>query len=223
MSAAITLRRELLEVTATKIASTSLQPDSLWPLTEFTHQKIKHGVFEHVENLNLNPNTTAIMQYWSSLQDRYQPRLCLDRTSLSQNHAESLPLNWTVVTISITEDKSTLFLSRQRDSTAPLVFCVPFERHNRKDEGHEDQYSYEEAMAELTQIIKESDATTNDASELAAQGDPEVVSQWWSRRRGLDRRLRELLDNIEFCWLGAFKVCGNRSGGCISCLPSSAS
>ena len=29
---------------------------------------------------------------------------------------------------------------------------------------------------------------------------------WWDSRKQLDQRMKDLVENIEFCWLGAFKV-----------------
>ncbi|KAJ3513288.1 hypothetical protein NMY22_g15087 [Coprinellus aureogranulatus] len=37
-------------------------------------------------------------------------------------------------------------------------------------------------------------------------GQRAMVGWWWKGRHALDLRLKELLENIEFCWLGAFKT-----------------
>jgi separase len=43
------------------------------------------------------------------------------------------------------------------------------------------------------------------ATQIANQS-KSIRSEWWAERSALDERLKILLENIEFCWLGAFKV-----------------
>jgi separase len=142
--------------------------------------------------------------YWKAVRDRYHSNQALD-TFLSASHIDKLPANWTVVNISITEDKSTMFFSRQRPDREPLLFCVPLERHGRKDESAEEQFLFEDAMRQLEDILQESDQSAKDAKEVPSDN-RDAKSAWWAKRVALDKRMRDLLDNIEFCWLGAFKV-----------------
>jgi separase len=142
--------------------------------------------------------------YWKSVRDRYHSSHGLGKP-VSTSQVDLLPANWTVINISMTEDKSTMFFSRQRPNSEPLLFCVPLERHGRKDENVEEQFLFDDAMHQLEDILRESDQSAKDAKEVPPE-DRDAKAAWWAKRVALDKRLRDLLDNIEFCWLGAFKV-----------------
>lgn len=150
----------------------------------------------------------AVVAYWKSLQKRYQAKL-LDEEALRASQTRSLPANWTIVHIALAEDKSTLLLSRQEcgdTSEDPLLFCVPL--NGRRDNGagdEEEHLSFEDAMAEFNEIIRLSNENTKAAVHVRPD-DEEARASWWKDRNALDVRLKELLENIEFCWLGAFKV-----------------
>jgi separase len=151
---------------------------------------------------------TAVVAYWKSVQERYQAKL-LDEGSLRESQTRSLPTNWTIAHIALADDKSTLLLSRQEcGDTAedPLLFCVPL--NGRRDNGagdEEEHLSFEDAMAEFDEIIRLSNENTKAAVHVRPD-DEEARASWWKDRNTLDVRLKELLENIEFCWLGAFKV-----------------
>ena len=62
-----------------------------------------------------------------------------------------------------------------------------------------------DAVGELREIIRQSDQGTREAANVN-KDDRKERAAWWANRSALDKRLKELLENIEFCWLGAFKV-----------------
>jgi separase len=63
----------------------------------------------------------------------------------------------------------------------------------------------QEALTELFEIVRLSDEGTRNAKHVK-KDDPAARAAWWKERVALDTRLKTLLENIEFCWLGAFKV-----------------
>lgn len=63
----------------------------------------------------------------------------------------------------------------------------------------------EDALHELREIVRLSDEGTRRAVHVKSD-DPQARADWWAERAALDKRLQALLENIEFCWLGAFKV-----------------
>jgi separase len=113
------------------------------------------------------------------------------------------PPHWTVVHISLTPDKNTLFISRQNVSSGPLMFCVPLKGRRESDE--DEHLTFDDAVKELAEIIRLSDLGTRNAVNVR-NDDPQARAAWWAERNTLDKRMQELLENIEFCWLGAFKV-----------------
>ncbi|KAG1736182.1 hypothetical protein EDB19DRAFT_1896102 [Suillus lakei] len=69
--------------------------------------------------------------------------------------------HWTVVHISLTPDKSTLFISRQNESSKPLMFCVPLKGRREPDE--DEHLTFDDAVKELAEIIRSSDQGTRNA------------------------------------------------------------
>ena len=151
----------------------------------------------------------VVETYWDSIRTKYQSQI-LDFSTLSSSRTAGLPANWTIITISVTHDNGTLFISRQEGGTKPtdpLIFCVPL--NGRRDEGNgeddDTQLSFEHAMDELQDIVRSSDESTKAAINIKPD-DEEAKSNWWKQRGQLDVRMKELMENIEYCWLGAFKV-----------------
>ena len=97
-----------------------------------------------------------------------------------------------------------MFVARQRPKQNALVFCVPLKESRREDES-EEHLTVQDALNELKEIVRLNDETTKQAVHVKTQ-DREARASWWAQRTELDKRLQELLENIEFCWLGAFKV-----------------
>ena len=146
---------------------------------------------------------SGLRQYWEVVLARHSSNSFTTQNT-SPPGLESLPEKWAIVHIGITEDKCTLLISRQRAKREPLVFCVPLK--GRRESEDDEQFSYEDAIGELKDIIQSSDEGTRLAVHIKAD-DKEAKSSWWTERKRLDQRLKSLLSNIEFCWLGAFKVC----------------
>ncbi|KAF8878729.1 peptidase family C50-domain-containing protein [Infundibulicybe gibba] len=211
-STAITLRREILEAIHHKFPSSPLVNDLHWPqvLPDGTAlpPRILSGPGDSPEMAgSYEAEEKQLKDYWSFIQDRYRAQ-GTDTLSLSTSNMASLPRNWTIIHINVTDDKGALFITRQQGGDvehAPLVFCVPLK--GRRDNGSgedEDQLTFEDALDELKDIIRLSDEGTKAAIHI--KNDPAARTQWWKTRTQLDIRLRELLENVEFCWLGAFKT-----------------
>lgn len=144
-------------------------------------------------------------KYWENIRDRYHTQ-SLDLTNLSVSQSDRLPKNWTVISINVTEDKSTMFITRQVTQEEPLIFCLPL--RGRRETEEDEHLSFDDALKELKDIIALSNQGTRQAIHVK-NDDPEARAAWWKERITLDKRLQELLENVEFCWLGAFKVCSS--------------
>ncbi|KAJ9092673.1 hypothetical protein QFC21_006738 [Naganishia friedmannii] len=123
--------------------------------------------------------------------------------------SEQLPDGWCVVTINLTEDQNTLFISRQQAARDPIVFALALNRQGKKEED-EEGFTFETAIGELRDIIQSSDDTAKNAKHIDTR---EGRLEWWNTRKALDKRLESLLKEIEFSWLGAFKTILNRVDG----------
>lgn len=155
-----------------------------------------------------DPDEASLKEYWNSIRTRYLKHT-LDIPSLSASQMIGLPLNWTIINISITEDKSMLFVTRQEGGEnlrEPLIFCIPLKgrRDNGSGEEEEENLTFDDALEEFHNIVRLSDEGTKAATHI--KDDQEARATWWKQRGELNMRMRELLENIEFCWLGAFKV-----------------
>lgn len=152
-------------------------------------------------------DAASLKEYWESVQARYLAQT-LDAESLLRSKTDRLPEHWTVAHIYITEDKNTIFITRQRAGRDPLTFCLPLKGRNAMED--EEHLTFNDAVAGLKEIIRLSDVSAKEAINVKAD-DKDARAAWWADRTELDRRLKELLENIEFCWLGAFKVYSMRN------------
>ncbi|EEB07457.1 separase/separin [Schizosaccharomyces japonicus yFS275] len=114
---------------------------------------------------------------------------------------DTLPLNWSIVSIAISESKEDLFLSKVRKNQNPLVVRLPLQRHNSRD-ADEEIFLFQSAYDELQSIIDRSNQITREGKDYKTREEKE---RWWKERRELDCTLAALLNNIESCWLGGFK------------------
>ncbi|KAF8842467.1 hypothetical protein BDN67DRAFT_965802 [Paxillus ammoniavirescens] len=216
-SSAITLHREMLEAIQHKFPDANVD-DLQWPLMTPDGSPLLVTADARPDPRRRNPSSSStssstdtddsdssvdsLRSYWSALEKKY--------TSLSPsalNTTPKLPHNWTVVHIILTPDKSAMFVSRLHSpSSQPLLFCVPL--HGRRDADERDEevhLTLDDALHELREIIRMSDDGTRRAAHVR-NDDPQARAGWWAERAALDKRLQALLENIEFCWLGAFKT-----------------
>jgi separase len=151
---------------------------------------------------------TSLKRYWENVRTRYSADSFVHSKLTSSKTDPRLPAHWTVVNIGVTEDGSILFVTRQHAGQEPLIFCVPLKERRESSDDAEPRLTFHDAISELQDIIKSSDEGTRQAVNVR-NDDNDAKAAWWAARRDLDRRLKELLDNIEFCWLGGFKVRGH--------------
>ena len=197
-SSAVTLGREMLEAIQLKFPNTS-HDDLAWPILSPNGSALPPTKSRKDED---EPDfDEEYREYWKALR-KHHSAARFDPELLSRSTVERLPHNWTVVSISVSEDRRAIFVSRQRPNRRPLSFSIPLEGRR---EGEEEAITFQGALDEFEEIIRLSDETTRSA-ERVTKTDRRQRCDWWAERTRLDTRLRELLGNIEFCWLGAFKV-----------------
>ncbi|KAF5357177.1 hypothetical protein D9756_006793 [Leucocoprinus leucothites] len=225
-SAALTLRREMLEAIHHKFPRSPGADDMQWPLITAEGALLPSSVtgtnLAARKRVNISVDsededdedvfdleaTSPLKKYWESVRARYRS-YSLSSSALSSSQMEKVPSNWTVIHINVTEDKNTLFVSRQEGGAEGdgLVFSVPLK--SRRDSGsgdEEDEYlTFNDAMHELREIVRLSDEGTKAAVHVKPDDD-EARAAWWKQRSELDSRMKNLLENIEFCWFGAFKT-----------------
>lgn len=206
-SSSLTLRNEMLEAIVNKFPIILLHDELEWPrLSDSGRPLPQHPnprITPNVPDDDLALEETSLKDYWEKVKQRYQS-YTINPETLTSSMVSELPQNWTVVHISVTEDKNTMFISRQRGGSQdqPLIFCVPLK--GRREDADDEHLTFEDALTEMSEIVRLSNETAKVAGSI--RHDEAARSKWWKERGALDTRLRELLENIEFCWLGAFKV-----------------
>ncbi|KAJ7510027.1 cysteine peptidase C50 [Mycena galericulata] len=217
VSTAITLSREMLEAIHHKFPPSTMVDDLRWPLASRNGSPLPRVQSNNIPprfnisfgseldvSSEIDVEDSSLQDYWESVRSKYQSQ-APDISTLSASQMSGVPRNWTIVHISVTDDKSTLFVTRQYGGdvkVAPLVFCVPLK--GRRDDEEDEHLTFEDALREFTDIVKLSDEGTRGAVHI--KDDAQARARWWKERTALDTRMRELLENIEFCWLGAFKT-----------------
>ena len=205
----------MIEVIRHKFLDFNAADDMQWPLitpngsplpqvvkprrvTRLVHPKFPEENADDIEVLN----NVDLKAYWESIAKRYEEQ-CFDSQRLLVDQVDALPAHWTVVNVSVTEDRHTMFVARQCAGQKPLIFCLPLK--GRREAPDDEHLTFEDAVRELQEIIQLSDEGARQAADVK-KDDKAARVAWWKSRTALDTRLKELLADIEFCWLGAFKV-----------------
>ncbi|KAK3686887.1 separin protein [Vermiconidia calcicola] len=123
-------------------------------------------------------------------------------SDFQEKYVDIIPKSWTAVSLCMSEDCSELYIARYRSGQSPLIVRLSFSRH-KPDEVEGEAFDYRKGKAELQEIIELSNYTCHNPGSLDAKG---AKSKWWKERDALDRRMHELLTNIENIWFGGFKA-----------------
>ncbi|TFK48944.1 hypothetical protein OE88DRAFT_1737166 [Heliocybe sulcata] len=211
-SSAVSLRRELLETIDGKFIESGHLEDLQWstvtpngsPLQQSRTRKVQRlfARLDFGEDESDSFEDPELKKYWAAVGDRCRANKP-DIENLTISSTKSLPPNWSIINISLAEDKSVMFVSRRSADCQPLLFCLPL--GGRRDADEDEHLSFDGAIHELREIIRLSDEGTRQAAMVKQSQEKAARVAWWAERSALDNRLRELLENIEFCWLGAFK------------------
>ncbi|KAF5376561.1 hypothetical protein D9757_008275 [Collybiopsis confluens] len=201
-SSSFTANNEMLEAITNKFTSVFVHDGLEWPRISQRGVPLSQCLEDHI--LQDTSPDAHLHRYWDAVRHRHQSYAINTETLTSTTTISELPCHWTIVHISVTEDKNTMFISRQRggEHGQPLVFCVPLK--GRREDAEDEHLTFEDALIEMNEIVRLSNETTKVAASI--HHDRATRAKWWGERKALDTRLRELLENIEYCWLGAFKT-----------------
>jgi len=140
---------------------------------------------------------------WPAMETSNTPAPQVNAAAFQQEFIDPIPTPWTTVSLSLDAACTSLYVARYRAHQAPFTVRLPFSRHQDEDLGNE-AFDYAAGKEELADIIQLSNTSchNNGKTDLSAKG---AKSAWWSEREALDRRLQELLINMEDMWFGGFK------------------
>lgn len=125
---------------------------------------------------------------------------------ISQNFEQDLlvniPKKWAVVTVNICPETGNLALCRFEKGKTPFQLNLPLNRHSSRDPT-EECFSFDHGMKLLREIIDASNATAS-IERTGSIKTSQERQNWWSERYDLNRRLKALLKEAEYLWLGGF-------------------
>jgi hypothetical protein len=128
------------------------------------------------------------------------PQKKQDTAFTAENLLNSIPAGCTVVSIHLSESKEHFVLSKVQ-SQGCVVVRLPLLKY--PPEADEEPFTFESAIAELTEIIEFNNQSAQAAKDVP---DREAKEVWWNTRKELDCRLALFLQNMETCWIGGFTV-----------------
>ncbi|KAF4123117.1 separase [Geosmithia morbida] len=127
--------------------------------------------------------------------------LTSDMARFQDEFVELVPENWSVVSISLSDDQHDLCITKFEAGQSPFILRLPLERANSRD-ADSDVFSFPNGREELLDIVKNANRTSHSGGSLTTKASRNA---WWAEREALDERLRELLAAVETTWLGGFK------------------
>ena len=110
---------------------------------------------------------------------------------------EKIPRNWVICSLSLNLEKEELYICRQSATHDSILARIPLGRHFTRD-GEDNDLTYENIITEWRNLIDENTSTTKNEAE-------DERSNWWRKRKSLDKKIKEFLSKVENIWLGCFK------------------
>ena len=123
-----------------------------------------------------------------------------DMAKFQREYIDIIPNSWTAISISLSDTRNELTISKLQAGLSPFVLRLPLGRNNFID-ADEEVFGFAQGHSELMEIIELANESAHDARDMSTR---EAKKDWWREREGLDARLRDLLGNIEKVWLGGF-------------------
>ncbi|KAJ3387525.1 hypothetical protein HDU92_001934, partial [Lobulomyces angularis] len=115
-----------------------------------------------------------------------------------KSFAESLnkiPRTWTVCSISIDKEMDLLYVTKYKSNAEPVTLRIGLHRN-------ENSIGYAEVFEIFDYIIVNSNETLKSSLECTTT---EKKKEWWKKRKTLDEKLKNLLENVENKWFGGLK------------------
>lgn len=115
----------------------------------------------------------------------------------------NLPYEWNVLSMKISANHKDFLITRIRSGETPLTLRLPLNRSNSEDvDDEEGCFGFDKGKAEMREIIRLANESAHDSR---VRTDRASKREWWTNREVLDKRLKDLLQNIESLWFGGFR------------------
>ncbi len=126
----------------------------------------------------------------------------LGLSNFQADYIDIIPLNWNVISMTLSQERDEILVSKIRSGQTPFILRLPLHRHDSLDLD-EETFGYDQARAEMQDLIGLANSSAHSAEDFSRKG---AKTEWWERRATLDARLKDLLTNMETIWLGGFKA-----------------
>ncbi|QSZ30581.1 hypothetical protein DSL72_000137 [Monilinia vaccinii-corymbosi] len=123
-----------------------------------------------------------------------------DIPKFQKEYIDILPKTWTALSISLSENRQELSITKLQAGHGPFVLRLPLGRNNSMDVD-EEVFGFEQGKCELLDIIDLAKANSQSGPSRTGR---DAKLAWWAEREELDSRLKNLLENVEKVWLGGF-------------------
>ncbi|KAL4805931.1 peptidase family C50-domain-containing protein [Aspergillus unguis] len=121
-------------------------------------------------------------------------------SEFTEEYVDILPESWNVLSLSLSADQTEFIVSRLHQGRSPFLLRLPLQRGNSDED--EEQFTFEDGRDEMKELIR----LANESAHAAKlQVDRQAKKEWWKNREALDRRMENLLQNIENVWFGGFR------------------
>ncbi|CAG8612987.1 8288_t:CDS:10, partial [Gigaspora rosea] len=197
MTRALTAKRQMIANLKEKLRFSLIYDDMQWPKQIATSVCLDDKDCED----DLSDETESQKEFLKILLKQYTSELSLTYEQFQSEFLDILPHNWAVCSISIDIETNDMYICRYQRKTSPLLLRLPLKRQSIR-EGDEGGFTYSDAIKEFNEILELSNQSMR-AGKMSQTKHEKI--EWWKERSQLDLRLKELLDNIEDCWLGGFK------------------
>ncbi|KAF9877310.1 hypothetical protein CkaCkLH20_05010 [Colletotrichum karsti] len=124
-----------------------------------------------------------------------------DMTKFQHDYVDIIPEPWSVLSISLSDNRKDLCITKLRAGQSPFVLRLPLERVASRD-GEDELFDFQHGYDELMDLINATNKSCHNSGDYSAKG---AKKAWWDQRDNLDGRFKDLLDNVEQVWLGGFK------------------
>lgn len=125
----------------------------------------------------------------------------LTLSNFESNYVDIIPKAWDAVSVTLSESKEEILISKLRVHQNPFMLRIPLKRQDALD-SDEASFGFEEAKSELQETIDLANRSSQDARSQTGKA---AKKDWWTTRSALDTRIHDLLQNIEGIWLGGFR------------------
>src|SRR2546423_815540 len=118
-------------------------------------------------------NVKEELRKWPSLsspitEDKFNDELT-DVSHFQRDYIDIIPHEWTAVSVSLSEDRSELYVSKFQAGQSPFLLRLPLGRHNSRD-ADEEVFGFEQGRSELLEIIDLANYSTHDARDMTKSG-----------------------------------------------------